>query len=74
MSRPLALINKQIELIEAQLCEADSLIEQAGSDGTMAKRVDYETLNDQLRRLYLERDRASGAPMFARTRVTGLRR
>lgn len=74
MPRSVALIQAQIDIIEARLASAASLDESVSSDGTSIKQVEYEALNKRLERLYIQRDRASGAsPMIVRGRVDGLR-
>lgn len=74
MPRSTASIQAEIDVIEARLSAADSLINSEGSDGVSISYSDRSKLEMRLDRLYVMLDRASGSgPMFVRGRVSGLR-
>ena len=73
MPRSIAAIQSEIDVLEARLASADSLVRSAGSDGATLTNEDRMSIAKRLDMLYLHLDRASGAaPMFARGRLEGL--
>ena len=74
MPMPVADIEAEIAVIKAHLLSAESLTSSAGSDGTSLGFTQRAGLEKRLNHLYAMLDRATGkSPMFARTRVGGLR-
>jgi hypothetical protein len=72
MGRSVASIQAEIDILEAELTNAASVIASATSDNTTVTRT-REKLERRLDELYVQLDRASGAaPMIVRGVVKGL--
>lgn len=74
MGRSAASIQAAIDIIEAHLASADSLVASSGSNVTNISFAKRSELVAELNQLYMQLDRATGAsPVFTRGHVDGLR-
>lgn len=74
MPRTASAIQAEIDVLEAHLASANSVVGSSGSDGTSLTYAQRSAMEARLDRLYQMMDRATGkSPMFVRSRVGGLR-
>lgn len=73
MGRSASSIQAEITQLETYLSSSDSLVSNAGSDGTSLSRASRDALQKRLDQLYAQLDRVNGTvPMLVRGRIKGL--